>query len=99
MKVGNKSALQSGRDRYTFKNYITTRIFPLISFFFCVINKVFKNMYNYQFTNYEIRPEKKKKNVKMCVMSFSSTFHGHMFISLKVISALQKNEKEGTRKK
>ena len=38
MKGGNKDALQSGRDRYTAKNYITTRIFPLIPFFFNVIN-------------------------------------------------------------
>ena len=35
----------------------------------------------------------------MHVTSFLSKFHGHMFISLKVISALQKKEKEGTRKK
>ena len=35
----------------------------------------------------------------MHVTSFSSKFHGHMFISLKVIRALQKHEKEGTKKK
>ena len=35
----------------------------------------------------------------MYVTSFLSKFHGHMFISLKVISALQEKEKEGTRKK
>ena len=31
-----------------------------------------------------------KKKVKMCGMSFSFKFYGHMFISLKVISVLQK---------
>ena len=35
----------------------------------------------------------------MYVTSFPSKFHGHIFISLKVISALQKREKGGTRKK
>ena len=35
----------------------------------------------------------------MYVTSFSSKFDGHTFISLKVISALQKKEEEGTRKK
>ena len=39
------------------------------------------------------------KKVKLYVTSFSSKFDGHTFISLKVISALQKKEKEGTRKK
>ena len=34
MEDGNKDALQSGRDRYTAKNYITAWIFPLIHFFF-----------------------------------------------------------------
>ena len=34
----------------------------------------------------------------MYVTSFLSKFHGHMFISLKIISALQKKEKEGTKK-
>ena len=42
MKGGNKDALQSGRDRYTAKNYITTWIFPLIPFFLNVINGHFK---------------------------------------------------------
>ena len=40
-----------------------------------------------------------KKKIKMHVTSFSSKFDGHTFISLKVISALQKKEKEGSRKK
>ena len=45
-----------------------------------------------------------QNNVKMYVMSFSSKFYGHMFISLKVFSALQKkrnrrNEKEVNKKK
>ena len=48
-KGGNKYALQSGIDRYTAKNYITTSILPLIIFFFSVVNRLFKNMNNYQF--------------------------------------------------
>ena len=40
-KGGNKDALQSGRDRYTAKNYI-----PLIPLFFSVIKRLFKNMWN-----------------------------------------------------
>ena len=36
MKGGNKDVLQSGRDRYIAKNYITTGIFPLLPFFFNV---------------------------------------------------------------
>ena len=35
----------------------------------------------------------------MYVTNLLSKFHGHMFISLKIISVLQKKEKEGTRKK
>ena len=35
----------------------------------------------------------------MYVTSFSSKFHGHMFISLKVISALQKKRKRRDEKK
>ena len=34
---GNKDALQSGRDRYTAKNYTTTWVFPSIPFFFSFI--------------------------------------------------------------
>ena len=41
MKGGNKYALQSGRDGYTVKNYITIWIFPLMPFFFSVINGLF----------------------------------------------------------
>ena len=41
LKGGNKEALQSGRDRYSAKNYITTWTFPLISFFLNVINGLF----------------------------------------------------------
>ena len=49
MKGGNKDALQSGRDRYASKNYITIWIFPLIPpLFFSVINGL-KNTYNYLF--------------------------------------------------
>ena len=44
MKGGNKDALLSGRDRYTDKNYITTWVFPLISFSFSVIKRLFKKM-------------------------------------------------------
>ena len=45
-----------------------------------------------------------KKNVKMYAMSFSSEFYDHIFISLKVISVLQKkrnrrDEKEINKKK
>ena len=45
-----------------------------------------------------------KKNVNMYVTNFSSEFYGHMFISLKVISLLQKkrnrrDEKEVNKKK
>ena len=41
MKGGNKVASQSGRDRYTVKNYVTIWIFSLIPFFFNVINGLF----------------------------------------------------------
>ena len=41
MKGGNKDGLQSGRDRYTAKNYVTTWVFPLIPLFFNVINGLF----------------------------------------------------------
>ena len=57
MKGGNKNVLQSGRDRYTTKKYITTWIIPLNLFFFSIINVLFKNMYNYQFMNHVIQPE------------------------------------------
>ena len=57
MKGVNKDALQSGADKYTTKNYITTWIFLLIPYFFSVINGLFKNMHNYQFINHEIRPK------------------------------------------
>ena len=42
MKEGNKDALQSVRNRYTKKNYVTTWNFPLIPFFFNVFNELFK---------------------------------------------------------
>ena len=35
-----------------------------------------------------------KKNVKKYVTSFSLKFYGHMFISLKVISELQKKKQK-----
>ena len=57
MNGGNKDALQSGRDRYSTKNFITTWIFLLIPDFISNINGLFKNMLNYQFINYEVRPE------------------------------------------
>ena len=57
MKYGNKDALFTDRDRYAAKNYITTWVFPLIPFFFSFINRVFKNMYNYWFINYDIQLE------------------------------------------
>ena len=57
MKGGDKDALQSGRDRHDAKNYITTLIFHFIPFFLSLINGLFKNMHNYQFRNYEIRPK------------------------------------------
>ena len=39
-----------------------------------------------------------KKNVKMCIMSFSFKFYRHMFISLKVISVLQKKRDRSDKK-
>ena len=57
MKGFNKDALQSGRDRYTAKNYITTWIFPLYPFPLMLLMDFYKSMYNYHFINCEIRPE------------------------------------------
>ena len=56
MKGGKKYALLSGWDKHTAKNCIITWVFSLIPFFFSVINGLFKNMNNYQFINYEVRP-------------------------------------------
>ena len=44
MKGANKDTLQSGRDRYTAKNFIATRVFSMIPFFFNVNERLFKNM-------------------------------------------------------
>ena len=41
-KSGNKNALQSGRDRYTAKNYNTMRVFPLIPFSLVLLKDFFK---------------------------------------------------------
>ena len=56
MKGGNKDVLQSGRDRYTAKNY-TTWIFHWYPFSLMLLMDFFKDMYNYHFINYKMRPE------------------------------------------
>ena len=60
----------------------------------CIINSLSTMKYG----------QNNKKNVKMYLTSFSFKSHGHMFISLKVISVLQKkrnrrHEKEEKKKK
>ena len=97
MKCGNKDALQSGRDRYTAKNYITIWIFPLISFFFNFINGLFK-----KYIIINLSTMKYGQNNKILTMHetiFSSKFHGYMFIFFKSYLVLQKNKKWRDEKK
>ena len=78
MKDGNKDALPSGRDRHTAKNYITIWNFPLITFFFNVINGLFLKIcviiilstVKYGLFYYRVI----KKNVKMHERSFHQSF-------------------------